>query len=64
MNKFCLIAPDFDDETVAKLHDFIYEFLNVFEACYSYQIARHARNVRRDVLDAELANLDEDEPPF
>ena len=37
-----LTPPDLDDETVVKLNDFLYEFLDTFEEHYCYQILRKA----------------------
>lgn len=58
------IPPRFDDETVVKLHDFIYLVLDAFETHYSWQIARHQRNVRLERLHNSPVSLPEDQAPF
>jgi hypothetical protein len=44
MNQSVLIVevPELDDKSVAKLNDFIYEFLRAFESHYYPQLARYA----------------------
>ena len=61
MNNPILTLPDLDDEPVLKLHDFLYELLEAFETHYSYQIQRHRKDLRIQLLQNELENLFEDD---
>ena len=64
MKRPILILPDLEDETVVKLHDFLYEVLDVFEAHYSYQMLRHERNMRHQRPQHAFLELKDDEVPF
>jgi hypothetical protein len=70
MNK-SITPPNLDDETVAKINDFLYELLDAFESHYCYQILRHHRNVRSQQMQSVVVRSlfegegeDEDETPF
>ena len=61
MNK-SITPPNLDDETVAKINDFLYELLEAFESHYCYQILRHHRNLRsRRMQSIEVGSLSEGE---
>lgn len=64
MNK-PITLPNLDDETVVKISDFLYEFLDAFESHYCYQILRHQRNLRAQRLQESMfEDESEDELPF
>ena len=65
MNTPILTLPKLDDETAAKLNDFLYEILDAFEAHYCYQILRHHRDLRAHrMLNAPSLFEDDEELPF
>jgi len=65
MNTSILTPPELDDETAAKLNDFLYELLEAFESHYCYQILRHHRNLRTQrMLNAPSPFEDDEELPF
>ena len=52
--------PRLTDEVAVQIYDFIYQFLNLFEARYGAQIDRFYADLGDD---AEL-DLNDDDPPF
>jgi len=52
--------PRLTDEVAVQIHDFLYQFLNLFEARYGAQIDRfHA-----DLGDDTELDVNTDDPPF
>lgn len=55
-------APELDDASIAKLHDFIHELLMAFEEHYYHQLRR--RVCSEKVCENNLDHLHEDQYPF
>ena len=65
MNTPILTLPELDDETAAKINDFLYEIVEAFESHYCHQILKHYRDLRAHrMLNASSPFEDDEELPF
>ena len=58
--------PSISDEAVVKIHDFLYDFVDLFEAHYAAQIHRfyEGRSYHNLVRPDPLMPPPDDDPPF
>ena len=56
--------PQLSDDAVVQIHDFIYDFLNLFEARYGDQIHRYYDELSEHCMIQSDPMPDTDDPPF
>ncbi len=56
--------PQLSDDAVVQIHDFIYHFLDLFEARYGDQIHRYYDELSEHSMIQSDLPLDTDDPPF
>jgi len=56
--------PQLSDDAVVQIHDFIYHFLDLFEARYGDQIHRYYDELSQHSMNQSDSPPDTDDPPF
>jgi hypothetical protein len=56
--------PQLSDDAVVQIHDFIYDFLDLFEARYGDQIHRYYDERSQHSMNQSDPPPDTDDPPF